>query len=346
MKRRLLDWLACPACSHPDLRLVVVRSEARTAWTGQQPPRPDGSHPAAGPTEDVTEGTLHCDECGAAYPITDGIPRLLPPGAAAGPGTGHRWTEFDHAVPEYEENFQELVAPLAPDDFLGRLVLDAGCGFGRHAFFAARYGAEVVAVDASAEAVASAARNLANAPRAHVVQGDLDHPPFRRDLFDIVTCLGVLHHVPDARTTFRSLDRLVRPGGRLLTWVYGPRQGLTRIVTGALRGATAEMRPEQLYRFSQGLAAAVRVFSHTPHRFLRHAPLLGPVVTHLPLHDHSKWPFDVVVADVYDRLRVPVTGYFTGEELEGWYAAAGYADIDVRRRVRNTESFTGGGVRR
>jgi len=156
----------------------------------------------------------------------------------------------------------------------------------------------------------------------------------------------VLHHVPDARGTFRSLDRLIRPGGRLLTWVYGPRQGLTRIVTGALRGATAEMRPEQLYRFSQGLAAAARIFSHTPHRFLRHAPLLGPVVTHLPLHDHSKWPFDVVVADVYDRLRVPVTGYFTGEELEGWYAAAGYADIDVRRRVRNTESFTGAGIRR
>jgi SAM-dependent methyltransferase len=194
--------------------------------------------------------------------------------------------------------------------------------------------------------VASAARNLANASHAHVVQGDLDHPPFRRDLFDVVLCLGVLHHVPDARATFRQLDRLVRPSGRLLTWVYGPRQGLTRIVSGALRGATAEMSPEQLHRFSQVLAGGVRVFSHTPHRFLQRTPVLGPVVTHLPLHDHSRWPFHVVVADVYDRLRIPVTGYFTGEEIEGWYATAGYADIDVRRRVRNTESFTGSGVRR
>jgi indole-3-glycerol phosphate synthase len=61
----------------------------------------------------------------------------------------------------------------------------------------------------------------------------------------------------------------------------------------------------------------------------------------------KKIPSDiVVVADVYDRLRVPVTGYFTGEEIEGWYAEAGYADIRVTRRVRNTESFRGLGVRR
>ncbi|MFZ9888859.1 MAG: methyltransferase domain-containing protein, partial [Myxococcota bacterium] len=35
-------------------------------------------------------------------------------------------------------------------------MLDAGCGFGRHAFYAARWGAEVLAIDSSAEAVASA----------------------------------------------------------------------------------------------------------------------------------------------------------------------------------------------
>jgi hypothetical protein len=70
------------------------------------------------------------------------------------------------------------------------------------------------------------------------------------------------------------------------------------------------------------------------------------LVTHLPVHDHSQWPFDVVVADIYDRLRVPLTGTYTGEELEKWYAEAGYADIEVTRRVRNTEGFVGRGVKR
>ncbi len=29
--------------------------------------------------EEIIEGTLTCTECGAVYPIEDGIPNLLPP---------------------------------------------------------------------------------------------------------------------------------------------------------------------------------------------------------------------------------------------------------------------------
>jgi SAM-dependent methyltransferase len=346
MKLRVLEWLACPACGEGSLDLAITRSEERTAWNGHWEPDEDVPGRGRASITEVIAGTLRCRGCTATYPIVDGIPRMLPPGAEAGPSTGHRWTEFDQAVPEYEENFRDLSDPLGPDDFMGKLVLDAGCGFGRHAFFAARYGAEVVAMDSSAEAVASAASNLQNAMRAHVIQGDIDRPPLKRGLFDIVYSYGVLHHVDDPKATFASLHELVKHGGRLSVWAYGPRQGLTRIVTGALRGATSQMEPDQLHRFSQLIASGLRVFSHTPHRFLGNVPVAGRVVNHLPVHDHSRWPFDVVVADVYDRLRVPVTHYFTGEQLETWLADGGYADIRVTRRVRNTESFRATGVRR
>lgn len=346
MKMRLLDWLACASCGEGSLDVTVTSQEERAAWTGHWEPGevvPGARH---GKVTEVMSGSLRCRDCGATFPIVDGIPRMLPSGVEGGPSTGHRWTKFDQAVPQHEAFFLDLASPLKPDDFMGKLVLDAGAGFGRHAFFAARYGAEVVALDSSADAVASAAHNLDGNVRAHVVQGDIDHPPFKRGLFDLVYSFGVLHHVPDAKATFASLHQLVRPNGRLSVWVYGPRQGSLRLVTGALRGATREMKPEQLHRFSQALAAGIRVFSHTPHRFLGKAPVVGTVVNHLPLHDHSQWPFDVVVADVYDRLRVPVTRYLTGEELETWFAEAGYADVRVTRRVKNTESFRGTGVRR
>lgn len=55
MKRSLLDILCCPVCKG-DLALGVE-------------------------TEDVTgiiEGTLTCASCSVAYPISDGIPDLLP----------------------------------------------------------------------------------------------------------------------------------------------------------------------------------------------------------------------------------------------------------------------------
>jgi SAM-dependent methyltransferase len=345
MKRRLLDWLACPACGEGDLNLSVSRSEKRKVYAGHWEADEVVPGLEGGAIEEIIEGSLRCRGCGANYAVTEGIPRMLA-GSAEGPSTGHRWTQFAEAVPEFEKNFLDIASPLTPSEFTGRLVLDAGCGFGRHALFATRYGAEVVAIDSSAEAVASCVANLGDAVRGHVVQGDVDRPPFKRGLFDLVFSYGVLHHVRNAQATFATLGELVRPGGRLSIWVYGPRQGLTRIATGALRGAASAMTPEQLHRVSQGIASGLRVFSHTPYRFLSPVPPFGWLLSHLPVHDHHRWPFDVVVADVYDRLRVPVTGYFRGEEIERWYAEAGYADIKVSRRVANTESFRGLGTRR
>ncbi len=346
MKRRLLDWLVCPACVGARLHLEVEYSSVRTTYTGHWEPGEEVPGGDIGQIEEIETGSLTCQSCSARYPITDGIPRLMAPGSEAGPATGHRWTEFGRAVPEFERNFLDIAAPLLPGDFTGKLVLDAGCGFGRHALFAARYGAEVVAMDNSSEAVASCKQNLGETGRTHIIQADVANPPLRRGIFDLVFSYGVLHHVSHAHDVFKTLGELVTPGGRLSLWVYGPRQGITRVATGALRGAAAAMTPEQLHQFSRLIASGLRIFSHTPYRVLGPIPPFGSILSHLPVHDHHRWPFDVVVADVYDRLRVPVTGYFRGEELERWFAESGYADIRVTRRVANTESFRGIGTRR
>lgn len=346
MKRRLLDWLACPACGEPALALDARKVEYVPVYAGHWEPGEVVPGLRDGKIEEIVEGSLRCPACAATYPITEGIPRMLTAGSEAGVATGHTWTQFQRAVPEFEKNFLDIASPLAPGDFTGKLVLDAGCGFGRHALFAARYGAEVVAIDNSADAVASCKENLGGAVRAHVIQGDVERPPLRRGAFELVFSYGVLHHVRDAQAAFRTLGELVAPGGRLSIWVYGPRQGTMRVATGALRGAAAAMTAEQLHQFSKVVASGLRAFSHTPYRFLSPVPPFGWVLSHLPVHDHHRWPFDVVVADIYDRLRVPVTGYYTGEELERWYAEAGYADIQVTRRVANTESFRGLGTRR
>jgi uncharacterized protein YbaR (Trm112 family) len=57
MKRTLMDILACPVCKHHPLDLTVTKEEKN----------------------EIVEGTLHCPECKADYPIEDGIPNMLPP---------------------------------------------------------------------------------------------------------------------------------------------------------------------------------------------------------------------------------------------------------------------------
>ena len=107
----------------------------------------------------------------------------------------------------------------------GDRLLDLGCGFGRHAFQAARLGAEVIALDAGEEEVAgvratfgamAAAGELDPAlTRVGAVQGDALHLPFPDGAFDRVICSEVMEHVHDYRAAARELARVLRPGGTI-----------------------------------------------------------------------------------------------------------------------------------
>jgi SAM-dependent methyltransferase len=307
----------------------------------------DSSGPTGPQTEtEILEGSIECEACGQSWPIRDSIPRLMPADSPRGPSTAHRWTTFDKGRPEWEENFLDLASPLVPADFLGKTVLDAGCGYGRQAWFAARYGAEVLAVDSSADAVASCLANTRLSSRVHVIEADVHHLPIREASMDLTFAFGLLHHLESPEVAFEKLGSTVRSGGRLAVWVYGPRQGLTLHASNALRGATAGMTAEQLYRFSQNMARALRLFSHTPYRWFEAVPVAGSVVRHLPVHEHHQWPFDVVVADIWDRLRIPIRHWFPRERLEVMLTNAGYVSVSVSRRVRNSESFRASGTRR
>jgi SAM-dependent methyltransferase len=351
MKRRLLQWLVCPTCRSPDLQLTADREESRPtvpgSWRTAEGPL-EGVDIAGnrGTVQEVIEGTLNCHACGTQWPIRDGVPRMRPASAEVGPATAHRWTTFDKGRPEWEEHFLDLAAPLKSTDFLGQTVLDVGCGYGRHAWFAARYGAEVLAIDSSPDAVASCVANTRLSGRVHVIEADIHALPVRDRSMDITWSFGLLHHLADPEQAFQSLDDTVRDGGRLAVWVYGPRQGLTLHASNALRGATKGMTAEQLFRFSRNIARGLRLFSHTPYRWFESVPIAGAMVRHLPVHEHHQWPFDVVVADVWDRLRIPVQHWFPREKLEVMFTNAGYVDVSVSRRVRNSETFRASGTRR
>jgi SAM-dependent methyltransferase len=116
----------------------------------------------------------------------------------------------------------------------GDKILDLGCGFGRHAFEAARRGANVVALDAGRDEVEGVAATFAamveagelTAPglRTAAVQGDALHLPFPDAAFDRVICSEVLEHIPDDIGAMRELARVLRPGGTMAITVprFGP----------------------------------------------------------------------------------------------------------------------------
>ena len=102
----------------------------------------------------------------------------------------------------------------------GQVLLDAGCGEGRHCFGALERGARVVGVDLDRPSLQRAAGALRFRGRekgvlAAMLQGDAFHLPFADATFDRVVCAEVMEHVHDYRGAARELARVTKPGGRV-----------------------------------------------------------------------------------------------------------------------------------
>jgi 2-polyprenyl-3-methyl-5-hydroxy-6-metoxy-1,4-benzoquinol methylase len=94
-------------------------------------------------------------------------------------------------------------------------ALDVGCGDGRFARQLAACAAEVVAIDIDPREVEDARRSSSELGNIHWECADLLTYEPGNGVFDAITALAVIHHVPlDAALT--KMQRLLAPGGRLL----------------------------------------------------------------------------------------------------------------------------------
>lgn len=148
-----------------------------------------------------------------------------PVGAAAidaEPGTEAFFDAFD-AIREDADceppDLQERVYGLSRA--AGLRVLDYGCGNGYVLQQFARHGAEVHGIDLTDRAVAlSEARFRARGLTGRFTRGDGLTIPYPDATFDVVTSMGVLHHIPDPRPVLAEINRVLKPGGRFVLMLY------------------------------------------------------------------------------------------------------------------------------
>lgn len=303
MRARILELLACPACGGAS-SIVPVNADA---------------------AEEIQEGQLRCEKCGALFPIVEGVPNFLVgahaesvedsfaqqwkmrrSGKIAESGNRIFYFDVEARAKFLEALFKDSLVPT-PDR--RKVFLEAGCGTGEVIAGLAQRHPEIdfVAFDFT-DQVYHCARQYTGIPNINWLRADVTKPPFRREIFDAINVEGVLHATPDTRAAFDSIAPLVRARGRLHVWIYPiPSE------TDRPEYWTSYYRMRDRYFLGKGhmLPSPVLVFA------LR--VMLLPLILRRGLSSYQSHLFVM-----YDCVSPPYQHRHSVEEVRQWFLANGF----------------------
>ncbi len=324
MKETLLSYLACPTCGG-NLSLCCNQQE----------------------NGEIVEGGLRCERCAIVYPVIRGVPRFAsldevePEKRETAANFGWQWQHFTQEDARYSEQFLGWIYPVTPEFFSNKVVLEGGCGKGRHTRLAAEWGArDVIGVDLSdaVETAYSATRDLKN---AHIVQADIFRLPFAR-CFDFAFSVGVIHHLPDPRGGFLSLVSKVKPQGNVAVWIYGAENNewITRWVNPIREKFTSRLNQRTLLQLSRVPAVVLYFATKLIYGPLNKTKGGSALAQHLFYNDYLKglapfgWREQHTI--VFDHLVAPIAYYIPREEFEKWWQEVSAEEVLISWHNKNS----------
>jgi len=253
------------------------------------------------------------------------------------PEWADQWSRFQD---EERFLFEDWILPATLEDFRDQDVLECGCGGGQHTAFVAEVASHVTAVDLNTVEIAR--DRTKDFDNVELIEDDIAAMDLGRT-FDVVFCIGVIHHTDDPDRTFENLYRHCRPGGKLIVWAYSKEgNGLVRLLVEPPRALLLRHLPRGVVGLvSRILTALLYVPVYTVYRigFLRFLPYFEYFANFRELS------FDRNALNVFDKLNAPQTRFISRERCTEWlggdrfepgstsirhYAGVSYSLVGVR----------------
>ena len=236
------------------------------------------------------------------------------------------------------EQFDEWMAPLTERDFEGREVLELGFGNGSLLAHAGLLRPRRLAGIELGDTIEQTRANLAHlslAPELH--RGDLTTANLGE--FDLVYCIGVLHHLSDPRLGFEAVLRHTKIGGRFNCWVYAYEgNALVRWIVDPIRRVASKL-PWWITKYAIALPLVVPYFVYA--KLIARLPFAGK----LPLGKYSQWiareRFRFFHHVAFDQLVTPRTVYLKRATIDEWLRDPRVAEMYVIFRNGNSWKFGG-----
>ncbi len=219
--------------------------------------------------------------------------------------------------------FADWVYPHSLEDFRNKDVLECGCGGGQHTSFVAPYARSVTAVDLNT--VELARERNKNYSNVKFIENDIATMDLGRQ-FDIVFSIGVVHHTDDPDRTVRNLKRHLKPGGRLILWVYSHEGNFLA------RNAVEPIRKKFLKNAERtNLLIASRII--TAHLYIPvYTAYLLPL-KFLPYYGYfknfRKLSFQRNCLNVFDKLNAPQVEFIRRERVEKWFSPEEFVNVHI-----------------
>jgi len=130
------------------------------------------------------------------------------------------------------------------------LLLDAGSGAAMSAlalFSPVLDRVRYLGIDVSAAVDVAARRFAERGLSAAFVQADIVEAPLPRGSVDVIFSEGVLHHTDSTELALLELAKLLRPGGRLLFYVYRRKGPIREFTDDHIRARLQDMEPAEAW---------------------------------------------------------------------------------------------------